>query len=93
MLRLEKQGDRRAAVVNRLLDARERQAGDDAELARIEEQLRCAVLLLWRTNMLRQTRLKVIDEVANALTFYDYTFFRELPRIHASIEDELAEKT
>jgi phosphoenolpyruvate carboxylase len=73
-----------------LLDARERQAGDDAELARIEEQLRRAILLLWRTNMLRQTRLKVIDEVANALTFYDYTFFRELPRIHASVEDELA---
>src|SRR6202522_3512518 len=73
-----------------LLDARERQAGDDAEHARIEEQLRCAILLLWRTNMLRQTRLKVIDEVANALTFYDYTFFRELPRIYAAIEDELA---
>src|ERR1700677_3441546 len=73
-----------------LLDARERQVGDDAELARSEEQLRRAILLLWRTNMLRQTRLKVIDEVANALTFYDYTFFRELPRIHSSIEDELA---
>ena len=73
-----------------LLDARERQAGDDAELARSEEQLRRAILLLWRTNMLRQTRLKVIDEVANALSFYDYTFLRELPRIHAAIEDELA---
>ena len=65
-------------------------SGDDAELARSEEQLRRAILLLWRTNMLRQTRLKVIDEVANALTFYDYTFFRELPRIHGAIEDELA---
>ncbi len=73
-----------------LLDLRERQAGDSAELARSEEQLRRAILLLWRTNMLRQTRLKVIDEVANGLSYYDYTFFRELPRIYCAIEDELA---
>ncbi len=38
-----------------LLDERERAAGDEAELARNEEQLRRAVLILWRTNMLRQT--------------------------------------
>ena len=73
-----------------LLDARERQKGDDAELTRSEEQLRRAVLLLWRTNMLRQTRLRVIDEVANGLSYYDYTFFRELPRLYGAIEDELA---
>ena len=40
--------------------------------------------------MLRQTRLKVIDEVANGLSYYDYTFFREMPRLYAAIEDELA---
>ena len=73
-----------------LLDERERAAGDEAELARNEEQLRRAVLILWRTNMLRQTRLTVIDEVANGLSYYDYTFFRELPRLYAAIEDELA---
>ena len=73
-----------------LLDARQRHAGDEAELARVEEQLRRAILILWRTSMLRQTRLKVIDEVANGLSYYDYTFFRELPRIYGAIEDELA---
>ena len=41
-----------------LLDERERAAGDEAELARNEEKLRRAVLILWRTNMLRQTRLR-----------------------------------
>ena len=40
--------------------------------------------------MLRQTRLKVIDEVANGLSYYDYTFFREAPKIYAAVEDELA---
>ncbi len=73
-----------------LLDERERLTGDEAELARNEEQLRRAVLLLWRTNMLRQTRLRVIDEVSNGLSYYDYTFFRELPRLYGAIEDELA---
>ena len=80
----------RELEISALLDERERLAGDDAELARGEEQLRRAILLLWRTNMLRQTRLKVIDEVANGLSYYDYTFFRELPRLYGAIEDELA---
>ena len=73
----------RELEIAELLDERERHAGDDAELARSEERLRRAILMLWRTNMLRQTRLKVIDEVANGLSYYDYTFFRELPRIYA----------
>jgi phosphoenolpyruvate carboxylase len=73
-----------------LLDERERADGDAAELASNEERLRAAILILWRTNMLRQTRLKVIDEVANGLSYYDYTFFRELPRLYGTIEDELA---
>ena len=73
-----------------MLDERERAAGDEAELAHNEEQLRRAVLILWRTNMLRQTRLTVIDEVVNGLSYYDYTFFRELPRLYATIEDALA---
>jgi phosphoenolpyruvate carboxylase len=72
-----------------LLDERERLVGDEAELALNEERVRRAVLILWRTNMLRQTRLQVIDEVANALSFYDYTFFRELPRLYGAIEDKL----
>ena len=80
----------RELEVAALLDERERIAGDEQEMHRNEEQLRRATLLLWRTNMLRQSRLKVIDEVANGLSYYDYTFFREIPRLYAAIEDELA---
>jgi len=80
----------RELEVAALLEERERVAGDDARALAAEDQLRRAILLLWRTNMLRQTRLKVIDEVANGLSYYDYTFFRELPRLYASIEDDLA---
>jgi phosphoenolpyruvate carboxylase len=79
----------RELEIAELLDERERAAGDEAELALNEEKLRRAVLILWRTNMLRQTRLTVIDEVANGLSYYDYTFFRELPRLYGAIEDAL----
>ena len=48
----------RELEIAELLDARERQVGDETGLANSEEQLRRAVLLLWRTNMLRQTRLQ-----------------------------------
>src|SRR5262249_16483504 len=78
----------RELEIAELLDERER-AADPAELALNEEKLRRAVLILWRTNMLRQTRLKVIHEVANRLSYYDYTFFSQLPRIYGLIEDEL----
>ena len=80
----------RELEIARLIDARHALEGDDVELARNEEQLRRVILILWRTNMLRQTRLRVIDEVANGLSYYDYTFFREMPRIYCAIEDELA---
>jgi phosphoenolpyruvate carboxylase len=78
----------RELEIAKLLDERER-AIDPAELAANEEQLRRAVVILWRTNLLRQTKLKVIDEVSNALSFYDYTFFHELPRLYGAIEDRL----
>jgi phosphoenolpyruvate carboxylase len=78
----------REIEIAELLDERDR-AVDPAELAGNEEQLRRAVLILWRTNLLRQMKLKVIDEVSNALSFYDYTFFNELPRLYGAIEDRL----
>ena len=79
----------RELEIAELLDERDRLHGEKDELALNEERLRRAILILWRTNMLRQTRLKVIDEVANGLSYYDYTFFRELPRLYGAIEDEL----
>jgi phosphoenolpyruvate carboxylase len=78
----------RELEIAELLDRRDR-AVDPAEFSANEEQLRRAVLILWRTNLLRQAKLKVIDEVSNALSFYDYTFFQELPRLYGAIEDQL----
>src|SRR5205085_8656120 len=44
---------------------------------------------LWQTKLLRRTKLTVLDEVANGLSFYDYSFLREVPRLHCALEDRL----
>src|SRR3954471_6021960 len=72
-----------------LLDRRERTKLTAEEFEASEEQLRREVLTLWQTNLLRRTKLTVLDEVANGLSFYDYTFLRELPRLHCALEDRL----
>ncbi|HLW91658.1 MAG TPA: phosphoenolpyruvate carboxylase [Roseiarcus sp.] len=72
------------------IEERQRMLGNAPELAENDEKLRRAILTLWRTSMLRQTRLKVLDEVANGLSYYDYTFFAELPRLYGALEEELA---
>src|SRR3954454_4731274 len=72
-----------------LLDRRERMHLTAEEFEASEEQLRRAVLTLWQTNLLRRTKLTVLDEVANGLSFYDYTFLREVPRLHCALEDRL----
>jgi phosphoenolpyruvate carboxylase len=80
----------REMEVAHLLAERDRIRLTPEETAASEEALRCAVLTLWQTSMLRGTRLKVVDEVANGLSYYDYTFLRELPRFYAALEDQLA---
>jgi phosphoenolpyruvate carboxylase len=74
-----------------VLERRERLQLTPEELAASDEQLRRAVLTLWQTNLLRRTRLTVLDEVANGLSFYDYTFLNEVPRLHCRLEDRLNE--
>jgi phosphoenolpyruvate carboxylase len=72
-----------------LLDRRERVQLTPPEIEADDEQLRRAVLTLWKTNLLRRTKLTVLDEVANGLSFYDYTFLHEVPRLHCALEDRL----
>src|SRR5206468_7939262 len=74
-----------------LLDRRERVQLTPDEAEASDEQLRRAVLTLWQTNLLRRTKLTVLDEVTNGLSFYDYTFLHEVPRLHSAVEDRLHE--
>ncbi len=79
----------REMEVAALLDKRDRTQLTPDEFEASEEQLRRAVLTLWQTNLLRRTKLTVLDEVANGLSFYGYTFLREVPRLHCALEDRL----
>ena len=72
-----------------LLDRRERVQLTHEEMAASNERLRQAVLTLWQTSMLRRNKLTVLDEVANGLSYYDYTFLREVPRLFSALQDDL----
>jgi len=79
----------REMEIAHLLDRRERVQLTSEEGEASDEQLRRAVLTLWQTNLLRRTKLTVLDEVANGLSFYDYTFLQEVPRLICALEDKL----
>ncbi|MDU3126750.1 MAG: phosphoenolpyruvate carboxylase [Bradyrhizobium sp.] len=79
----------REMEVAMLLDRRERMQLTPDEREANDEALRRAVLTLWQTNLLRRTKLTVLDEVTNGLSFYDYTLLREVPRLLCTLEDRL----
>lgn len=84
---------RREIAMADLLDRRDRGNWTRRELDEIEAKIRRAILILWQTNLLRQTKLDVIDEVANGLSYYRHTFFRELPRLYVELSEALAGET
>ena len=51
--------------------------------------MRARVLQLWQTRMLRLTKLTVTDEIENALSYYQATFLREIPKLYGDLEREL----
>ena len=61
------------------------------ELAANEAQLRARVMQLWQTRLLRFTKLTVADEIENALSYYEATFLREIPKLYADLERELGD--
>ena len=58
-------------------------------LAANEAQLRARVAQLWQTRLLRYSKLTVQDEIDNALSYYETTFLRQIPRIYGALEQAL----
>ncbi|MCC7268042.1 MAG: phosphoenolpyruvate carboxylase [Caulobacteraceae bacterium] len=73
--------DRQAAIADRL-DALDRAAGG-AETSRIEREMLREISLLWRTRLLRGTRIGIDDEVENAVFYLARSFLPELPQLYA----------
>jgi phosphoenolpyruvate carboxylase len=61
----------------------------DGRRADNEALIRARVTQLWQTRMLRTTKLTVADEIENALSYYQATFLREIPRLYREIERAL----
>jgi phosphoenolpyruvate carboxylase len=67
--------------IARLLETREHHPDPDARTA-AEIDLKRSVLQLWQTAMLRLARLRVVDEIDNALSFYRYSLLQVMPRLY-----------
>ena len=79
----------REVEIARHLAERDRMLATPAEEQAREEALRTSILTLWQTYILRRNRPRVIDEVSNALLYYETTFLRTLPQLYAELEDQL----
>ena len=62
------------------------------ELAINEGHMRARVMQLWQTRLLRFSKLTVMDEVENALSYYESTFLREIPKLYANLEQLLGQQ-
>ena len=54
-----------------------------------EALMRARITQLWQTRMLRYTKLTVADEIENALSYYQSTFLREIPKLYREVEEHL----
>jgi phosphoenolpyruvate carboxylase len=75
--------------VARLLDERHRVVGDPSAGAEIEQELALRVLLLWQTALLRLSKLRVRDEINEAIRYYGASLFEAVPAVTGELADEL----
>jgi len=79
--------------IARLLDRRDRELLLPAEQTELAHELYTWILTLWQTAMLRLTKLRVVDEIDNALGYYRETFLEQIPRLYAEMEHTLERHT
>ncbi|MBB5606099.1 MULTISPECIES: phosphoenolpyruvate carboxylase [unclassified Janthinobacterium] len=79
-------------AIARLLSERDRVQMTPDEAQQNEEALGRGIVTLWQTRLLRTTKLSVLDEVENGLSFYDHTILTELPQLYSSLETMLAQR-
>ena len=72
-----------------LLERRDRELLLPSEETELEHELYTWILTLWQTAMLRLTKLRVVDEIDNALAYYRDTFLAQIPRLYAEMEQTL----
>ena len=71
----------RETEIGELLERRERASSQTAEQVEIDTQLKREIRILWQTRMLRDTRIRVSDEIDNNLSVFSSTFLNEVPAV------------
>ncbi len=82
----------RVDVVAQLLDRRGRASASPSETAELESQLRLEVVTLWQTAILRLSKLRVGDEINEALRYYRSSLFATVPAIQRDLERLVADR-
>lgn len=62
------------------------------QLEHNEQKIKARIIQLWHTRLLRRSTLTVADEVENALSYYEFTFIAEIPKIYAQLEKVLGKE-
>ncbi|MGY1670724.1 phosphoenolpyruvate carboxylase [Geodermatophilus sp. SYSU D00710] len=75
--------------VTELIRQRDRMAPGEVDEAAWSGALERSVLTLWQTALLRLSRLRLTDEIDEALRYYDLSLFRVVPEINADLRREL----
>jgi phosphoenolpyruvate carboxylase len=75
-----------------LIRQRDRSAGGEVDDARWSAELWRSVLTLWQTALLRLSRLRLQDEIDEALRYYDLSLFEVVPAINAELRRALNER-
>lgn len=77
--------------ISELMRFRDRTELTDAEEGDVLTAVRRQVLTLWQTALIRLERLRIQDEIAVGLRYFDVSFFEVVPRINARLADRFAE--
>jgi phosphoenolpyruvate carboxylase len=79
-------------AIARLLTRRHRAAESPTEVAEVDEQLRLEILMLWQTAEVRLSKLRVRDEINEALRYYQSSIFVTVPALQRDLERLAADR-
>ncbi len=83
------------AVVNRVADLLEERttfATSPSRLAEIDAAITTEILTLWQTAVLRLSKLRVIDEINEALRYYPTSLFEVIPSLQGELDSRLSRR-
>jgi phosphoenolpyruvate carboxylase len=77
--------------ISSLLLQKELQLNNDKEIGLINKKIKTEVILLWQTNEIRFSKIKVEDEVLRGLFFFTETVYKNIPSFYESLNNTFNE--